>query len=132
MAPHFYSVVWIDHRDARICHFNATADENLLLQSKQTGLHAQHRAHVAGSGHQGVDTEFFARVAHELTHSGALIITGPGTAKSELKNYLNAHYPVIEQRIAAVTPMDHPKDAEILKQARDHFKTQDPMYAKRP
>ena len=132
MAAHFYSVVWIDHRDARISHFNASVDETVLLQSKQIGLHAQHRAHIAGAGHQGVDTEFFARVAHELAHSGALIITGPGTAKSELKNYLASHYPVMESRVSALTTLDHPKDAEILKIAREHFKSQDPMYAKRP
>ena len=132
MSAHFYSVVWIDHRDARINHFNATADQSILLQSKQTGLHAQHRAHVTGAGHQGVDTEFFGRVAHELANSGAVLITGPGTVKSELKNYLGLHYPVVGQRVSAVVSLDHPKDAEILKMARDHFKSQDSMYAQRP
>jgi stalled ribosome rescue protein Dom34 len=119
------ALVWIDHREAKIFRVSATEVGQAVVSAHGTGHHLQHKANVHGSGHQGVDTEFFKRVMGALTHTGAILITGPANAKSELKNYIAEHRPDIGERIAAVQALDHPSDAELIALARKFFRPDD-------
>jgi hypothetical protein len=81
MSEHFHAIVWIDHREAKIFEFGANDVERIVVPSHATGRHLQHRANVTGSGHRGVDRDFFQRVVAALTHTCAILITGPAQAK---------------------------------------------------
>ncbi len=121
MSEHFHAIVWIDHREARIFHFNETDAERIVVHS--------HHARSTGSGHHGVDREFVQRVTSELTHTGAILITGPANAKLELRGFLVEHRPDLAQRISGVEPLDHPSDGALLALARRFFKADDRMHS---
>lgn len=129
MPPHHHAIVWIDHREAKIFEFSTTDVERIVVQSHETGHHAHHKANVPGSGHHGVDTEFFGRVTKALGEAGAILITGPSTAKLELKNHIAEHLPELAKRISSVEALDHPSDAALLALARKFFKADDRMHA---
>jgi stalled ribosome rescue protein Dom34 len=129
MSDHYHAIVWIDHREARIFHFSATDVERLVVHSHATGQHLHHKANSTGSGHQGVDKEFFQRVIAALTHTGALLLTGPANAKTELKNYMVQHNPQLAKRISAVETLDHPSDGALVALARKFFKADDAMHS---
>lgn len=129
MPSHYHAIVWIDHREAKIFQFNTTDVARIVVQSHESGHHLHHKANSPGSGHKGVDREFFERVAKALTEVGALLITGPSTAKMELSNYITEHAPGLAARIAAVEPLDHPSDGALLALARKFFKGNDRMQA---
>ena len=69
MSEHYHAIVWVDHRDAKIFYFDATDVERVVVHSNATGHHLQHKANTTGSGHKGVDKEFFNRVVTALTHT---------------------------------------------------------------
>src|ERR1700728_165249 len=100
MSEHFHAIVWIDHREAKIFHFNASDAERVVLHSHLTGHHLQHKANTTGSGHLEVDKEFFHRVLEALSHTGALLVTGPANAKTELKHYIEKQRPELAKRIS--------------------------------
>jgi stalled ribosome rescue protein Dom34 len=129
MPSHYHAIVWIDHREAKIFQFNATDAARIVVQSHESGHHLHHKANTPGSGHKGVDSDFFDRVAKALAEFGSLLITGPSTAKLEFHNYITEHSPGLAKRIAAVEPLDHPSDGALLALARKFFKGNDRMQA---
>jgi stalled ribosome rescue protein Dom34 len=127
MTEHHHAIVWIDHLEAKIFLFDASDVEKVVVQTHASGHHLHHKANTTGSGHLGVDKEFFGRVVNALTHTGALLITGPGNARTELKHYIDQHHPQLAKRISAVEPLDHPGDAALIALARKFFKADNRM-----
>ena len=114
MQDHSHAIVWIDHREARIFHVSASDVDRLVVYSHGGGQNLHHKANARDSGHLGVDKEFFARVVGALTHTGAILITGPANAKTELQRYMTEHRPDLAKRISAVEPLDHPSDGAMV------------------
>jgi stalled ribosome rescue protein Dom34 len=129
MSDHYHAIVWIDHREAKIFRFNSSDVEHVVVHSHASGQHLQHKANVPGSSHQGVDKDFFRRVAAELTDTGALLVTGPGNARTELKNFIYQHYPDLAGRISGVEALDHPSDGQLVGLARKYFRANDRMHS---
>lgn len=129
MTEHHHAIVWIDHREAKIFHIDAMDVERLIVPSHLTDGHLNHKANTTGSGHQGVDKEFFQRIITALLHTGAILITGPGNARTEFHNYMVQHRPDLAKRVSGVEPLDHPSDREIVAIARKFFKADDRMHA---
>jgi stalled ribosome rescue protein Dom34 len=132
MSEHYHAIVWVDHRDARIFHFDATDVERVVVHSNAAGRHLQHKANTTGSGHKGVDKDYFNRISAALTHTGAMLIAGPGNAKTELKHYIDAHHPDLARRISGVETLDHPSDGALIALARRYFKADDRMHSQVP
>ncbi len=131
MTDHFHAIVWIDHREARIFHISATDMDRVVVHSTLSGDHLHHKANTTGSGHRGVDKDFFKRVIDALTHTGAILLTGPANAKTELKNFMEEHNPGLARRISAVEALDHPSDGALIALGRKFFKADDRMTAQR-
>ena len=131
MTEHFHAVLWMDHQDAKIFMFGFTDVEPVAVQTHLTGHHLQHKANVHGSGHKGVDKEYFGRIAAALEHTGSVLLTGPGIAKTEFKHYIAEHAPALDKRIAAIETLDHPTDGQLLALARKFFKADDRMHLQR-
>ncbi|MGD9842106.1 MAG: translational machinery protein [Steroidobacteraceae bacterium] len=127
MTEHFHAIVWVDHLEAKIFHLDATEFDKLVVHTHASGHHLHHKANTRGSGHLGVDKEFFARILNALTRTGVLLITGPGNARTELKHYIDEHNPQLAKRISAVEPLDHPSDGVLVALARKFFKADDRM-----
>lgn len=127
MTDHYHAIVWIDHREARIFHISATEMDRVIVHSKLSGDHLHHKANTTGSGHRGVDKEFFKLVIQALTHTGAILLTGPANAKTELKNFMEEHSPDLAKRISGVEALDHPSDGALVALGRKFFKADDRM-----
>jgi stalled ribosome rescue protein Dom34 len=121
MSAHTHAVVWIDHREARVFHFNATDVEALVIHPDKPAHHLHHKHGSIGSGHAKEDKEYFQKVAHAVADATAILVTGPANAKTELVKYIKDHAPAVAKAIAAVETLDHPTSGEIVAHARKYF-----------
>ena len=106
---HFHAVVWIDHKQAHVFHFNADEAEKLTL-----------RAHHSGDGER-----YLHLVAEAVADAGEILITGPSSAKTELVKHIARHDPQLLSRVAGVESADHPSDAQVVAHARHYFEAAD-------
>jgi hypothetical protein len=131
VSQHFHAVVWIDHHEARVFHFNADDAERAVVHPEHPTRHIHHKAHSIGSGHAAEDQAFFHAVLEAIGSAGAVLIGGPANAKHELFKHIQHHSPQLLPRIAAVETLDHPSDGELLAHARKYFHAADRMAPQR-
>jgi stalled ribosome rescue protein Dom34 len=129
MSTHYHALVWIDHREAKVFHFNATEVDRATVRSTHPDQHIHHKANSGDSGHAPVDKEFLKRVIQAIAQAGAILITGPANAKTELVSYIKATQPHLAERISGVEALDHPSDGALLALARTFFKADDRMHS---
>ena len=122
MPTRFHAIVWIDHSKARVFHVGLSGQDEIILHPHLPTRHLHHKANSIGSGHVGLDKEFFAQVMNAVSDAGEILIIGPASAKTELAKYLRDKHPQIADRVVAVEAVDHPSDPEILAQAKRYFK----------
>ena len=60
---HYHAVIWIDHREARVFHFNPTDVEKLVPHPDHPTKYVHHKASSIGSGHAQADNDFLHGVA---------------------------------------------------------------------
>ncbi|HEY4881969.1 MAG TPA: hypothetical protein VIH80_07295 [Steroidobacteraceae bacterium] len=131
MSQHFHAVVWIDHHEARVFHFNADDAERAVVHPHEPTRHIHHKAHSIGSGHSPEDQHFFHAVVEAIGTAGAVLIGGPANAKHELFKHIQRHEPQLVARISGVETLDHPTDRELLAHARQYFRAADRMAPQR-
>ncbi len=129
MSNHFHALVWIDHREAKVFHFNVEENETTVVRSHHPDQHLHHKANSGDSDHAPVDNEFFERVVSALGQAGAILITGPAGAKTELASYIKRSHPSLVERISGVETLDHPSDGDLLAHARKYFRADDRMHS---
>jgi stalled ribosome rescue protein Dom34 len=127
MSNFFHALVWIDHVEARIIHFDAKESEHVVVRSDLKNHHIHHKANSGDSGHLPVDKAYLARVSEALARSGAILITGPANAKTELASHIRERLPHIGTRIRGVQPLDHPTEGQLLKHGREFFRADERM-----
>jgi stalled ribosome rescue protein Dom34 len=126
-APHYHAIVWIDHREARVFHFNPTDVEKLVLYPDHPTKQIHHKANSIGSGHAAADNEFLHAVAESVADAHAVLIAGPANAKAQLVAHIDRHDPKLMKLIAGVETVDHPSDAQLVAFARHYLKATDRM-----
>jgi len=129
MSDHYHAVVWIDHQQAKIFHFDAEAVDRSTVRSSHPHQHLHHKANTRGSGHVSLEPAFLEQVAQALSGAGAILITGPAGAKQELAAHIARAHPQLSARISAVEALDHPSDGELLALARRFFRADDRMHS---
>jgi stalled ribosome rescue protein Dom34 len=129
MTEHFHAVVWIDHHEAKIFHFNAMEADATKVRSSHPHQHIHHKANTRGSGHAPVDEGFLERVTQAVMQAGAVLITGPANAKKELAAHIARVHPDLSKRISGVETLDHPSDGELVALARKFFRADDRMHS---
>jgi stalled ribosome rescue protein Dom34 len=122
MPSHYHAIVWIDHLEARVFHFNAAEVDRLVLHPHNPTRHIHHKANTIGSGHAAEDHEFLQRVAEAVADAGALLLAGPANTKTELSKHIAKHMPALSAKIVGVETVDHPTDGELVAHARRYFK----------
>jgi DNA-binding MurR/RpiR family transcriptional regulator len=129
MPTHFHAIVWIDHSQAKVFHIGLSGEAEMVLHPHLPTRHLHHKANSIGSGHAGLDKEFFGQVMNAISDAGEILIIGPSSAKTELAKYLSEQHSKIGDRIVAVETADHPSDAEIVAYAKRHFRMGPPRAA---
>jgi hypothetical protein len=125
--PHFHAVIWIDHLEARIFHFSSTDVERLVLHPDNPTRHIHHKANSIGSGHASPDHDYLQAVAASVADAGAVLITGPANAKTELADHIRLHDPALAKVIAGIETVDHPSDPQLVAYAKTYMKAADRM-----
>jgi stalled ribosome rescue protein Dom34 len=131
MSSHYHALVWIDHREAKVFQFDATDVDRTTVRSTHPHQHIHHKANAGDNGHAPLDKEFLNHVAHALDTAGAILITGPASAKTELAAYIKQTQPDLAKRISGVESLDHPTDGALVDFARRFFKADDRMHPQR-
>lgn len=127
MAHHYHAIVWIDHTEAKIFHFNVEHAEKAVVRAHQPMRQIHHKANSIGSGHATENQTYYHAVANEIADAGQVLITGPASAKTELLKHIEHHDAHLLPKIAGVEALDHPSDGELLAHARKYFKAADWM-----
>lgn len=124
---HYHAAIWIDHAGARLFSLNAGDAEEWTVHPHDRHAHIHHKAGAVGSGKAPGDPQYFRDIAEAVHDAGAILITGPGTAKSEFAAFLRDKHPDIAAKVAAVEPLDHPSDGQLVAFARKFFRAADRM-----
>jgi stalled ribosome rescue protein Dom34 len=127
MSHHSHAVVWIDHREARVFHFNATEDDEQDVRPRDPTAHIHHHANSIGSGHAAEDQKYLHQVATAIADVKAVLITGPANEKHELMKHIQRHDPQVAKIVAGVETLDHPTNGELIAHARRYFRAADRM-----
>jgi stalled ribosome rescue protein Dom34 len=124
-SHHYHAVIWIDHREARVFHFNAEDVQRLVLHPDHPTRHIHHKANSIGSGHASADHDYLHAVAESVADAGAVLITGPANAKTELVEHVRVHDPQLTKLIVGVETVDHPSDPQLVAHAKKYFMAAD-------
>ena len=114
------TVVWLDHTQAQVIHFDKDASESESLKTHSTHPHPHQKhgdTHVDGDD----NTLFFKDIADALADSGQILVVGPAEEKTTFVTYLTSKVPAVAGKIKAVETVDHPSDKQLLAYARQHF-----------
>jgi stalled ribosome rescue protein Dom34 len=115
------AVLWIDHKEARVFHFEAGAVDRTVVEAPHH-LHRKHpKTPQSAREHPDDAKRFFHEVVRSLEDALALLIVGPGSAKLELLRYLHAHDPRLESAIVGIETVDHPTDKQLVAFATTYF-----------
>jgi hypothetical protein len=127
MKTHYHALIWIDHREAKVYHFDATEVDRTVIPSTHPQQHLHHKANSGDSGHAPVDRTFLDHVSQAVAKTGAILITGPAGAKVELRAFIESKYPDLAKRISGIETVDHLSDGELVAFGRSFFKADDRM-----
>lgn len=122
MSNHYHAIVWIDHLEARIFHFNVAEIDQIVIHPHNPMRHIHHKANSIGSGHPAEDHDFLQHVTDAIADAGAVLVTGPAKTKNELVKHIARHAPLVTGKIAGVETLDRLTDGELVAHARTFFK----------
>lgn len=127
--PHYHACVWLDHREARIFGISKDEAEEIDIRDHDAPTRIHRRADHVGLGKAEAPHAFFAEIAEALLPFRAILIVGPGMARTEFAGYLVEHNPKIRERVWGIEPMDHPTRPQLIAAARKYFRAADPMHS---
>lgn len=125
---HAHGCIWINHREAKVFGIGQTESDSQVIVDHASSKHIHRKADHIGLGKTLMDHDFLKEVAEAAEPFKAIMIAGPGTARTELAGYLAEHYPALAKRVWGIEPMDHPTDGQIIAAARTYFRAADRMH----
>ncbi len=125
MTSPYHAIVWIDQREAKVFHVNATGVDQMILHPHRPTRHIHRNASPSSGSRSLLDDEFFENVAEAIAHAKAILITGPASANSELAAHLTRRHPETAGCIVGVETIDHPSDGALGAVARLYFNPKD-------
>jgi hypothetical protein len=126
MPAHAHAVVWIDHRQARVFHFNADEADKIVVHPERP-VRDVHRKEKRTGRHEPEDQAFVEDVTKAIGDAAAIFIVGPANEKHELVRHIERAHPSMMVKVEGVESADHPTDAELVAHARRFLKSADRM-----
>lgn len=121
--------LWIDHRQAVIVILSDKEEEVQRINSNiEKTVRDSGAGHDGGGDHKDRQDRFFNNhlnnfydeVITYLREVDAILILGPGEAKSELQNRMETHG--LSDQIVAIEAADKLTDDQIVAEVRRHFR----------
>lgn len=116
----FHAVVWMDHSEAHVVMFDL---EHMEAQRIKSRSHHKHPGKAEDSA------PFFAEVAKALVGTHEVLLTGPGLARNQFRDWCTSHQTAVAACIVDSVAADHPTDGQLVALARQYFKKFDNMAA---
>lgn len=126
---HYHAVVWVDHEEAHVIHFNSEEAEQVLIRSTLRRQHLHHKGGVIGDGRGKQDDHFFESIEAALGSAGEILVIGPANAKHELMDHMRSSARQLAGKVVGVEVADHPTDPQLVAMARRYFKAADRIRA---
>lgn len=126
-ALHYHAVVWLDHHEAKVIHFNMTASEEEIVRPADPPPHLHIKAGSASGTHVRAEPAFYRDIATAVGAAQAILIVGPSTAKAEFVNHLRKQSPRIAAHIAGVEAVARLTEHQLLAEGRRFFAAADRM-----
>ena len=118
--PANHVVVWLDHSEAHIIHFNREAAVNELVRSgSRPHLHV--KAGARGSGRTPEDARYFEEITAAIRDAREILVVGPGFERLEFMKHLKNRHPDVAAKVLGFEAVDHPSDGALLAYARKYF-----------
>ena len=127
MTPHYHAVIWIDHQEAHVFHFNAGQADEAVVHAAHSPTHLHSKAGSISGTHVTDEPEFYGDVAKSVAESQKILIVGPSSAKTEFVKYLEKHVPEIRAHITGVETMARMTDNQIVAEGRRYFTQEERM-----
>ncbi len=130
---HYHAVVWLDHREARVIHFNPDEIDEAIVKSEgrhkvvTSKMHLHHRAGSMEGYRAPEDQEYYHAVVEALGEAREWLVVGPGQAKLAFVKHVHAHDHALVGRIVGVETVDHPTAGQLVARARAYFRAADRM-----
>ena len=116
----YHAIVWIDQQEAHVLMFDREHVDTQRIRS---------RSHHSHQGKHTDSHSFFKEVSDQLAGTHEVLLTGPGAARTEFKQWCGLHAKGAAHAIVDNVASDHPSDAQLVAMARQYFKKFDQMAA---
>jgi len=116
----FHAVVWMDRNEAHVLMFDREHVESQRVKSRSQHKHQGKVGDVVG---------LFGDVAKALQGTHEVLLTGPGAARNEFRDWCGTHAKAIAGVIVDSVSTDHPTDNQLVALAKQYFKKFDTMAA---
>lgn len=116
----YHAVVWLDHHEAHVLMFDREHVESQRIKS---------RSHHKHQGRSHDNAAFYAEIAQALVGVHEVLLTGPGQARQELRDWCAGHRREVASCIVDCIASDHPSDGQLVALARQYFRRYDAMAA---
>ena len=120
-----HAVVWIDHAQARVLHFDGDTSRVQVVLPEGGTPHLHHKANSSDSGHLPENQVYLHAVGQALAGADSVLVTGPANAKVDRMKHIARHDPLLLAKVSEVQTVDHPSDGQLLELARRHFRLTD-------
>ena len=127
MTTHYHAVIWIDHHEAHVFHFNENEADEKTVHATHSPKHLHSKAGSASGTHVTAEPEFYRDVAAAVSDSQEILIVGPSSAKTEFVKYLHKHSPATFERVGGIETMAKMTDNQIVAEGRRYFLSADRM-----
>lgn len=123
MTEKKFAGLWLDqHKAIVVKNHDAQNAFKFFLCSpvKAEVQHGNSNENAANNAEQTNKAKYFKEIAHLLTNSEEVFITGPGTIQEELKNFLHdtAQFKNLKITLGTAQQMS---DEEVLNAVKSHF-----------
>lgn len=123
MTEKKFAGLWLDqHKAIVVKNHDAQNAFKFFLCSpvKAEVQHGNSSENAANNAEQTNKAKYFKEIAHLLTNSEEVFITGPGTIQEELKNFLHdtAQFKNLKITLGTAQQMS---DEEVLNAVKSHF-----------
>lgn len=120
-------VIWVDHEEAHLIHFNLDTSEKELKTILLTQPQAHIKLGVIGAGPGNDHVRFFKDILHAILAASEILLVGANEEKHDLMSYIIRHHRAIAEKVVGVVTADHPSDDQLLRFGFRYFAKIDQM-----
>jgi len=126
MTDHY--LVWVDHREAKIFAVGIEESQTQTIDDQGPVHHVHSKPDHIERARSSAERTFLAEVANALLPAKAIMIVGPGNARTELGEFLKERFPAIAKPVWINEAADHPTAPQLIARARSYFRTEAGMH----